>query len=48
MELTEPEEDRLNELEDKQNLTELEANELQVLLDKYYDQPKEGITNGCH
>ena len=38
MRLTQTEEDRLEELEAKQNLTEPEANELQELLDRYYDQ----------
>lgn len=38
MRLTESEEDRMLELEGKQALTLMEENELQVLLDRYYDQ----------
>ena len=38
MKLSPAEEDRLHELEQKQNNTPLEDSELQVLLDKYYDQ----------
>ena len=45
MKITPDQEARLLELEGKQNLTDPEANELQILLDYYYDQVFEPLSD---